>query len=94
MAIVIKPGEFKIVSINLTTSSNTTTFTWIRTPDTATTKDVEMSKADHQVHVTSDDNEEIVIECWTCTGFPQLAKFGKSPNINQVYQAVLDHWNS
>lgn len=54
-----------------------------------------MSKADHQVHVVTDpDSEEVALECWTCTGFPVLEKFGKSPNINSVYQATLEHWNS
>ena len=54
-----------------------------------------MSKADHQLHVVADENtEEVQLECWTCTGFPVVKKFGKSPNWNAVYEAVLQHWNS
>lgn len=93
MPIIIKPGEFKIIGVTFT-SANTTTFTWAEESRTATTKDVEMSRSEHQVHVTTDDNEEVILECWTCTGFPQLAKLGKNPNVTDVYSAAAQHWNS
>lgn len=100
MPIVITPDQIdwsrSSITVTIGGSSNATTgnaITWV-TPVTATTKDVEMSRGEHQVHVTTDDNEEVVVECWTCTGFPQLAKLGKNPNVNQVYQTALDHWQS
>lgn len=97
MAITIKPEDIDWGSVKIALSSASTTFTWSTTTSnsgTATTKDVEMSNADHQVHVVAnEDTDEVQLECWSCPGFKIIQKFGKSPNINQVYQATLDHWN-
>lgn len=93
MAIIIKPEDIDWSKTSITLNPNTITFRWAKS-STATTKDVEMSNAEHQVHVVSnDETEEIQIECWTCTGFPVIKRFGKQPTAYEVWVAACEHTN-